>query len=554
MIALLSFRRLFAAHAGRFVAALALSLATLAAGVALLGLSGWFLTAAFLASAAASFNLFGPSAAVRGLSMLRIASRYGEKLAGHDATLKVLAEIRGWTFRALGRGGLDLGRSLRRGDAVARLTADVDALDSVFIVAAGPLATGALIGLGLTALLGVLLPAAAPVYGLAMASALIGAPLLLVAATRRLGADAVRLSAELRMATLDALEGRADLVAFGATEAARRRSAAIAERLARVRRGLAARAGLASAAVAVCAGAGALGLLVASLEAHAAGALSGPLVVGLVLAALGGFEATAVVVRAIGKFGAAAAAAERLKTINDAVCPVAEALRPPPLPRGGGFAFDRVTYGYDTGRPVLRALSFSVAAGERVAIVGPSGAGKSTLAALLLRLADPQAGRVSVAGRDLREAASSDLLRRVALLEQHAPIFGGSARENLAIGDPFADDAALWAALRKARLDDVIAALHGGLDAPLGEAGGTLSAGQARRLCLARTLLSPAEILVLDEPTSGLDRATERAFLEDLGPATEGRTVLLITHAALPEGVADRTLRLVDGVAIEATP
>lgn len=552
MIALLSFRHLFAAHAGRFAAALALSLATLLAGVALLGLSGWFLTAAFLTSAAASFNLFGPSAAVRGLSMLRIGSRYGEKLVGHDATLKVLADIRGWTFRALGRGGLDLGRSLRRGDAVARLTADVDALDSVFIVAAGPLATGAFIGVLMTALLVVLLPAAAPVYGLAMASALVGAPLLLVAATRRLGAEAVTLSADLRVATLDALEGRADLVAFGATEAARLRSAAIAERLARVRRRLAARAGLASAAVAICAGAGALGVLIAGVDAHAAGDLSGPLVVGLVLAALGGFEATAVVVRAIGKFGAAAAAAERLKAIGDAVCPVAEATHPLPSPRGGGFAFDSVTYGYDAGRPILRDLSFAVSPGERVAILGPSGAGKSTLAALLLRLADPQAGRVSICGRDLRDVASSDLRRRVALLEQHAPVFGGSVRENLAIGDPIADDAALWGALRKARLDDVITALPGGLDAPLGEAGATLSAGQARRLCLARALLSPAEILVLDEPTSDLDRATELAFLDDLGPATKGRAVLLITHAALPEGVAHRTLRLVDGRAIVA--
>ncbi|RYE61503.1 MAG: thiol reductant ABC exporter subunit CydC, partial [Oxalobacteraceae bacterium] len=160
MRALLSFHPLFRRHLAGFAIALWLSLATLLAGVALLGLSGWFLTAAFLTTAAMSFNLFGPSAAVRGLSMLRILSRYGEKLVGHDTTLRVLADIREWLFRRLGPGVHQANQALRKGDAVSRLTADVDALDSVFIVAAGPLVTGVLTATAVTVFLSVMLPAA----------------------------------------------------------------------------------------------------------------------------------------------------------------------------------------------------------------------------------------------------------------------------------------------------------------------------------------------------------------------------------------------------------
>ncbi|MGA0532907.1 thiol reductant ABC exporter subunit CydC [Hansschlegelia sp. KR7-227] len=553
MIAILSFRRLFARRARGFAAALVLSLVALCAGVALLGVSGWFLTAAFLSTAAASFNLFGPSAAVRGLSFLRIGARYGEKLAGHDATLRLLADIREWVFRSLSAGALQNGRLLRRGDAVSRLTADVDALDSVFIVAAGPLISSALVSLATAAALALLLPGAAAPYGVAMAAALVVAPTLLVLATRRLGAEIVRLSAEARTAALDAIDGHADLILFGAAETAKGRSAAIFASLATARRRLAFRSAIASASVFALAGGGAIGVLAVGLHAHEAGEIGGPRLVGLLLAALGSFEATAALVRSIAKFGGAAAAAERLKAIGDASPSVRAPERPQPFTPDGSIAFEQVTFGYDAERPVLRDLDLTVAPGERVSVEGASGAGKSTLACLLMRLADPDQGGVRLAGRDLRTIAEPERLASVALLEQNAPIFQGTVRDNLAIGGPDASDEQMWEALARARVADVVRALPGGLDAELGEAGTSLSAGEGRRLCLARVLLSRAPTLLLDEPTSGLDRETELAFLKDLSAATRGRAVLLITHADLPDGVVDRRLRLREGRLVPAT-
>ena len=166
-----------------------------------------------------------------------------------------------------------------------------------------------------------------------------------------------------------------------------------------------------------------------------------------------------------------------------------------------------------------------------MALTGPSGSGKSTLFALILRLQDPAGGRVMLGGIDVKWVDPAEIHALVAVLEQDAPVFMGSVRDNLAIGDPQADDAALWAMLEAVHLADIVAALPGGLDAFVGETGHTLSAGQARRLCLARTLLSPAPILLLDEPTASLDPVLERAIFDALPRLAAGRTLLVATHA-----------------------
>jgi len=524
--------------------ALALAVLTLSAGVALLGVSGWFLTSAFLASSLAPFNLFGPSASIRALSMLRIGARYGERVTGHEATLRLLSDLRRWLFlRMIPLGPERLGR-LRGGDLVARLTADVDALDTVFLFAFAPIATALIGGAVLAVVFHIALPPAAWIMGMALLLAALGVPVWLVTRSRRPGEAVAQTSGDLRAAVLDGVEGHADLIAFDAIDLAQDRFAHAARDAGCARLRLARAAADGQACVQALAGLSAIGVLAAGIVALRAGSLSAPWMVGMVLATLAIFEVVGPIMRGATRLSVAAAAATRIEALTSGPAGPQDPPAPRKVSEYGALVFDRVRYGYEAARPVLSDFSLRIDSGERVALVGASGAGKSTVLQLLLRLDDVQRGAITFDGVDIRQMAQADWHRHVALLSQDAPVFLGTIRDNLHIGDPLADDARCLRMLDHARLGDFVRSLPRGLDTWLGEAGGTLSAGQARRLCLARALLSPASLIVLDEPTTGLDRDNEVAFFRDIAHATQGRTILLVTHAKLPAGTVDRVVKM----------
>jgi ATP-binding cassette subfamily C protein CydC len=541
MKSLLAFRSLFLTQAKGFGLALLLSLVALAAGVALLGTSGWFITAAALTSAGLAFNLFAPSALVRGFSFIRILARYGERLSGHDATLRLLAELRGWLFARLFPRLPLADRSLRHGDLVSRLTSDVDALDTAFLVAIGPVIAALVIGGALTGVLAWLLPPAALLYGACFALAVLAVPAGLVFVSRAAGRDVVTRAAEARAAVLDGIDGHADLTVFGIVDTAQAEFTETARRLAQAKRRLASLAAVAGLTVQVLAALALVGTLWLGLTAFTTGSIDGPVLAGLLLAVAGSFEATAIIVRSVSKLTTAMAAAERLTAIAETPPVVLDPPAPAALSDDTALALTDVTLGYG-GPPVLAGLDLTVAQGEHVAITGPSGSGKSSLLALLLRLADPQAGTITLGGTGLPSLAQADIHASMALLSQDSPLFHDTIRANLLIARPEADDAALWSALASAGIESFVRTLPLGLDTLIGEGGRTVSVGQARRLCLARVLLSPARILLLDEPTTGLDRAAEVAFFETLHVAAQGRTVIVVTHAAIPEGSVDRML------------
>ena len=541
------FLPLFTGQARWMLLALLLSLATIGAGIGLLATSGWFLTATALSTAGVAFNIFFPSSAVRGFSFLRILARYGERTVGHDGTLRLLSRLRGWLFASLFPLLPLADRDSRRGDLVSRLTTDVDALDTVFLVAIGPIVACLVVGAGATVALALLLPAAALWYGLAYLAAAVLVPVVVLRASRSSGDRIVAETSALRVAALDAFDGHADLIAFGALGSAEAAFGHAASELARSRRRPFDIAALGGAAVQVATGLALLAVFGCGILAIGGGTLSAPLFVGLLLAVIASFEPAGALVRAVGKLATAGAAARRLEELANRPLAIREAADPAVLPAGGDLAFERVTFGYDPARPVLQDVTLAVPQGSRVAIVGSSGSGKSTLLKLLLRLADPQFGRVLVAGTDTAHVALADLHRRVALLAQDAPVFHDTVRNNLLIARPEASDAELWAALETAQLATLVRELPLGLDAVVGETGKTLSTGQARRLCLARTLLSPAPILAFDEPTSGLDAENERLFFAALSRAGADRTIVIVTHAALLPGFADATYRVEGG-------
>jgi len=220
----------------------------------------------------------------------------------------------------------------------------------------------------------------------------------------------------------------------------------------------------------------------------------------------------------------------------------------------GEVRYEGVTFGYDSGRPVLRGLDLAVRAGETVALVGPSGAGKTTLCSLLPRFYEVQQGRIVIDGIDIRDMTLASLRRQIGIVQQDVFLFAGSIRDNIAYGRLGASDAEIRAAARRARLDEVIAALPEGLETPIGERGVKLSGGQKQRLAIARIFLKNPPILILDEATSALDTETEQAIQQSLAELSQGRTTLVIAHRLATIRNADRIVVVTEqGIAEQGT-
>jgi ABC-type multidrug transport system fused ATPase/permease subunit len=212
-----------------------------------------------------------------------------------------------------------------------------------------------------------------------------------------------------------------------------------------------------------------------------------------------------------------------------------------------GVTFDNVSFSYKPDQPALSSISLELRAGETTAVLGSSGSGKSTLASLLVRLREPQSGRILFDGVDHWEFSPAEFHRAVALVEQDPFLFNASIAENVAVGAPGVSRENVLDALRRVQLGALIESLPEGVDTVLGERGATLSGGQRQRIAIARAIVRDPKLLILDEPTSALDAETEQEVVAAIDAASAGRTTVIITHRPSTIEHAQRTLRLARG-------
>ena len=546
-----SLKQVFTRHRGRLVLTVLLLWTTMLAGTALLGLSGGFLTAAALAGAAglgSGFNFFSPSAGIRGLTMARIASRYFEKLVGHDVTLRIARDLRVWFFRrALPLAPARLA-GVRTGELLARLMSDIGEVDGLLVRAIGPLlALGGISLVGVIAA-GIIYPPAAVLLGVLALVIGAGVPWLTVRGAGDQERDRALHRAQLRAQSFEGLEGAADLTALQAREHWNQRVLVAAKQLKSRDRRRRVRLIGGNALHGVCAAAGLVAMVWVALRGFERGAIDAAMAAGLVFLTVALLELWAAIGLAWQSWLSGRVAAVRLEQIVDQPAGVAEPVNPVPVPtEPATLSVEHVAFRWPgQERALLDGLQLQLRPGDRIAIQGDSGCGKTTLSSLLLRLWDPDAGYVRYGGVDIRQFAQADWHRQVAWLPQNAPVFAGSVADNLRLGDPQATDAQLWQVLADVRLQGWAEQI-GGLQAWVGENGATMSAGQARRLALARALLRGSPILLLDEPTEGLDVDTAHALLHDMVAALGSRSLVMITHDVLPEGIVHRSYRLRDG-------
>jgi ATP-binding cassette subfamily B protein len=248
---------------------------------------------------------------------------------------------------------------------------------------------------------------------------------------------------------------------------------------------------------------------------------------------------------------AARAALEKLAGVLDERPELPEPARPVPLPSpAGALEFSGVTFGY-RGSPVLSGLSFSVPAGQTLALVGRTGAGKSTIARLMARFYDPQAGAVRLDGLDLREIASTELRKAVVMVTQESFLFSGSIAANIGFGRPEASRSDIEAAARAVGADSFVAGLPEGYDTEVRRRGVRLSAGQRQLVAFARAFLAQPRVLILDEATSSLDLPAERLVQRALQTLLGGRTAVIIAHRLSTVAIADRVLVIHGGRLVE---
>jgi ATP-binding cassette subfamily C protein CydC len=535
--------RIFGLWRGRAVwlaAGVVVSLASLAAGVAMMAVGG-----AMLGVVVAAGTLAAPLA-LRGLGAARVVLRYAERLVTHDATFRALADLRVWFFRNLARGAAG-GLGFRQaGDVLARLVGDIEALDGLYLRIVVPLAGALLLLPVLVVLIGLHSVVLAVAIGMLFAVAALAVPWVSARLAARAGVALANASGALRVAALDALTGLREVRAFGAEGRTLAFVQAREATLLAAQHELVARAAVANAGALLCGQAAILAILITAGSNEIAAVVAAFLVVAA-------FEAVGGLPRAGVLAGHASAAARRVLEAAEAPAPVPDPPHPVPVPTGFALRFEGVHFRWLQDRPaVFDGLTLEVPQGARVALLGPSGIGKSTLAALALKVAAPQQGRVTLGGVDIAGMRAADVQARIGWLAQATHLFDDTIRANLKLARPDAEEAALWGALDAARIGEMVRALPDGLDTWVGEGGARFSGGQGRRLVLARALLSPAPILILDEPCTGLDAETERALLGTLNEVAEGRSVVLITHRLTGVERLDRIWRLSGGKAIAA--
>lgn len=537
-------------------AGVGLSSAVILTNVALLALSGWFITAmALVGLGIGTINYFTPAAGIRALAIVRTAGRYGERLVTHEATLHLLAELRVWFYRHLEPLAPARLQFYRGGDLFSRIRADIDTLDNFYLRVLAPSIAAALSVILMTAFMALF---SVPVALVDLAGLLIAGivlPLWAQRLGRRPGAHAVAGQADLRAAVADNVRGLGELKIYQASARQAAYVDDLSNELITPQRQQARINGLSSALSGLASRLSLWLALVLAIPLVAAGRLAGPDLAMIAFFVLASFESVSALPLAFQSLGETMAAARRIFAIVDAAPAVSDPACEAEPPRDFSVQIDGLAMRYgDDGPWALNGINLHIASGERIGIVGPTGSGKSSLFNILLRFWAYQQGVINIGGRPLCDYSGDTIRSWCSVVAQQTHLFNTSIRENLLLAQPGATPEALDEALRQAQVYDEIMAMPQGIDTLIGEVGTRLSGGQARRVAIARAWLKDAPILLLDEPTEGLDAGAEQAVLQALETLMVGRTTLLITHRPQALRHVDRVLVLQQGHVVEDGP
>ena len=548
---LFPFLSLYSNHSRRLLLGTILAITSLSSSIGLLSLSGWFLAASFLVGSTILFNFFYPSSGVRGLAIGRTISRYFERLVTHDATFRVLAELRISVFKKLiplSPSGLN---HFRNSELLNRLVADVDTLDTLYLNLLSPFISAIMV----ITFMAIGLSFVSALLAVIICSTLLALLFIFPAIFYRLGQKSgkkiIQARAEYRSQFIEWIQLNAEFLLFGLVPQMTQKLEKTEQTWLHSQSKESQLTGFSNAlltfinGILVC-----VVFLLVTTAIDASSADNPEALVALVIFCV---MASAEILMPIGiaflHLGQLITAAERLNDLIEQR-PLVEfngstrwqkIAENQPLVR-----FEKVTFNYPSNhQATLNGLSFEVNKGQKVAILGKTGSGKSTIFQLLNRHYDPTSGQILLANCNVADYPEATLRSHLVTLSQRVHIFSQTLRDNLLMGNPQATDEQLKLVLEQVELAYLLQEQD--LDLWLGEGGRPLSGGEQRRLGLARVLFSNAELVLLDEPTEGLDRETEQQILMLIFAHCQARTLLMITHRLQGLERFDRVYRIDNG-------
>ena len=520
----------------RFLLGALLVFVTLMAGLALLGLSGWFITASALAGIAltmglpARLDVYVPGGGIRFFALVRTVARYVERLYNHNTVLTLLADLRYRVFGYLTRFDDARLHGERASDWLSRLTADIDTLDNFYLRLLMPPVVALLGVVAVSLFVAIWLPGVALLMVMTLGLLWLVATLLAAAWGFSDSYQQVVDQQLLRRLVVDQVQATAELMSYQTTQWQRMKIARQEKQAFSNQRRLGRKAALINCLVSVISGVMVVAVLWLASLVFTQQLVSGPILVMAVLIALGANEALILLPASFIKLGASYAAVRRLNGLAGDASP---ALSTVTLPEGAGLDIhvQQLSLRYaQTLEPALQQIDLQLPAGERAVITGNSGAGKSSLASVLMGRLKATQGEVIVGGVPVWRLTDESRAHHFAMLTQQVDLFDASIAENLRIAAPTASDDKLWGALSAVALDSWVEQLPKKLATAVGEKGQQLSGGQGRRLALARLMLCNPKVVILDEPFAGVDETTAKHIAASLDKWLANRTALFLVH------------------------
>lgn len=532
---LLFFIKKLSAYRTQLIIGILLSLCLTISASALLTLSGWFISAAAFAGlsviTAAGFNYFIPAAVIRFLALVRILSRYFDRVINHDYTFKILTQLRVWFYQKLIPLAPAHLLSHRSGDLLNCAVNDINTLDHLYLNIISPLIITLFLLISVTFFTMHFSLSLSLIMLSTMLFSLLFILLITYKNTQQIGKHIQEETALLRTHIIDFLQGFIDVLLFVKKEKRLQSITDAHNQLMQAQKKLSTLKGFTQGAVQLFSGITVFLILIIGIPMVRHHDINGAELAMIIFLIIATFEQLSLLPTAFLSIGKTQNAANRILAVTTTIPAVVFPEKSVDKNSHYDIQFKNVSFAYsNNSTPVLHNMNLYIKTGTYFGITGPSGAGKTTLANLIARIWDPTKGEIIIGDHPLKTFSACELRNNIALVTQHVHIFNASVRDNLTVMQNTYSDENCFYVLEKMDLADTIRKLPEGLNTIMGEFGKKFSGGQIRRIAIARALLHNPPIIILDEPSAGLEHALAQRIWQNCETDFKDKTIIVITH------------------------